>query len=386
MLSHIDLYSGIGGFTLAAEWAGFRTVALCEINPYCQSILRHHFPGVPIISDVKEVTYERINSDTKCMGRTERTWQGIQSSQQAAIGQDAGNIRTKGVTADTESQRGGQENPLSARGNTVGDSSQSWSIPLTLLTASPPCQPVSVAGKRGGTADDRWLWDETIRVLEELRPTWCVFENPAGIKGMDKSDSVSEVAGDEDEEGGQTQAELFSWLDGITTEMERIGYRVQPIIIPACAVNAIHRRDRVWIIGYTDSGRRQQCDTGERSISITDSFSHDTHSVGKGLQGMRVHQETGEQGLSRESARMDKPVSEKQGDIEPRLCSMDDGISEGLAGYIPTWAGGEWEMPHPLTTDKTERVNRLTALGNAICVPQAYPILKAIADVERQRC
>jgi hypothetical protein len=64
---------------------------------------------------------------------------------------------------------------------------------------------------------------------------------------------------------------------------------------------------------------------------------------------------------------------------------MDARVSERLA-ELPTWAGGEWEMPHPLTTDKTERVNRLTALGNAVVPQQAYPILKAIADVERQRC
>lgn len=93
-----------------------------------------------------------------------------------------------------------------------------------LLTAGVPCQPSSRAGKRRGADDDRWLWPQALRVLEEANPTWCIFENPPGI------DDVG--------------------LGGILVEMERLGYEVQPFDIPACAINSPQLRHRYYIVGH----------------------------------------------------------------------------------------------------------------------------------------
>ena len=94
--------------------------------------------------------------------------------------------------------------------------------PVWLLSGSPPCQPISCAGKRRGKADDRWLWGEAVRVLAEVRPTWAVFENPRGLATMG--------------------------LDGVLSDLEGAGYEVGALDIPACAVNAPHRRARLWIV------------------------------------------------------------------------------------------------------------------------------------------
>jgi len=163
----LDLFSGIGGFSLGLHRAGMETVAFCEIEPYPQAVLRKNFPGVPIYDDVQTITGERLRAD------------GI----------------------DT----------------------------IDLVCGGFPCQPFSVAGKQRGKDDHRHLWPEMFRIISEVRPTWVIGENVAGFVSM----ALCEVSAD----------------------LESIGYEVQPFIIPACAVNAPHRRDRVWIVANS-GGRR----------------------------------------------------------------------------------------------------------------------------------
>jgi len=154
--THLDLFSGIGGFAIAAGWAGFETVGFCDNEPYAQAVLKKHWPDVPIHGDIK--------------------------------------------TLDGTAYRG-----------------------ITLLTGGFPCQPFSCAGKQRGKDDDRYLWPQMLRVIQEARPAWIVGENVAGIIGLA--------------------------LDQVCSDLEACGYEVEPIIIPACGVDAPHRRDRVWIVG-----------------------------------------------------------------------------------------------------------------------------------------
>jgi DNA (cytosine-5)-methyltransferase 1 len=154
-LTHLDLFSGIGGFALAAKWNGYRTVGFCDNEPYAQAVLKKHWPEVPCHKDIREV-----------------------------------------------------------RGDLYAG--------VTLLTGGFPCQPFSVAGKQRGKDDNRYLWPEMRRVIREARPAWIIGENVAGIVNLA--------------------------LDTVCADLEAEGYEVEPIIIPACAVDAPHRRDRVWIL------------------------------------------------------------------------------------------------------------------------------------------
>lgn len=163
-LTHVDLFSGIGGFCLAAGWAGFRTVAFSEVEPYACKVLAQRWPGVPNVGDVR-------------------------------------------IAANFARFRG-----------------------ATVLTGGFPCQPWSAAGKRGGANDDRHLWPAMLRVIETVRPSWIIGENVPGLDHM-----------------GQ--------LDACCDDLAALGYESQPFEIPACAVDAPHLRDRLWIVANA-SGRR----------------------------------------------------------------------------------------------------------------------------------
>ena len=119
MLSHLDLFSGIGGFSLGLESAGLvETVAFCDFDDYCQKVLKKNFPGVPIYNDVKELNYDKLKTD------------GIDK--------------------------------------------------IDIITGGYPCQPFSVAGHQKGEQDPRHVWPEMFRLIQELRPSWVIGENVAG--------------------------------------------------------------------------------------------------------------------------------------------------------------------------------------------------------------
>ena len=160
----MGLFEGIGGFSLAARWAGWNTPVMVEWNTYCQSVLKKNFPDATIFSDIR-------NFD----GR-----------------------------------------PYAGQ--------------IDIVTGGFPCQPFSTAGKRAGTNDDRYLWPEMYRIIREVAPTWVVGENVAGLLSMD---------------GGRVFA-------GILADLENAGYRTEVYLIPALAVGAPHRRDRLWIVAYSE--------------------------------------------------------------------------------------------------------------------------------------
>lgn len=208
MRTHLDLFSGIGGFALAAQWNGFTTVGFCEIEPYAQKILIEKFGAI--------------------LADTDRT--GSRSSHRNPVHEErrASESGGAGVPQDTIGQNGPPKpnhrptGPLlhpdifTLRGTDYAG--------VDLITGGFPCQPFSCAGQRRGAADDRHLWPEMLRVIDEAGPAWVLAENVPGIIGME--------------------------LDAVLSDLENIGYACWPVVVPACAVDARHRRDRVWIVAH----------------------------------------------------------------------------------------------------------------------------------------
>ena len=159
----LDLFSGIGGFSYAAEKlvGGYETVAFCEQEEFCQQVLRKHWQDIPIFDDVRTIDANRL-------GR------------------------------------------------------------IDIVTGGFPCQPVSQAGLQKATEDDRWLWDEMLRIIKDCKPKWVIGENVVGLVNIN-------------------EGILF---EQVQTDLEKEGYSVQSVVIPACAKNAPHIRNRVWIIGH----------------------------------------------------------------------------------------------------------------------------------------
>lgn len=296
-----------GGIDLAAEAAGFKTICFCEIDSYCQKVLRKHWPDVPIVEDIRDVTREKIMAYAE--GREPR-----KPTEQEG-GQD--------------SSRGSQEVIGRDRGDTA------TVPPITLVTGGVPCQPASVAGKRRGTEDDRWFWPEAIRILSEVKPTWAVFENPTGILTL---------------EGGVV-------FDNLLSQMEAEGYEVQSICIPACAVNAPHRRDRVFIVAYATRLLRQSSGSRQRERQLANQD---------------------EAGMVADTEDTDRRRTSRKDDI--RRGNKETGRCSISGCGIQHWATEPdvGRVAHGIPS----RVDRLRCLGNAVVPAQIYPVLRAIADIE----
>ena len=185
-MTHGSLFSGIGGAEAAAEWMGWENLFHCEINPFGRKVLEYWYPN--------SISYEDITK-----------------------------------TDFTE-----------------------WNGRIDVLTAGFPCQPFSVAGQRKGADDDRYLWPQVVRAIHEIRPAWVVGENVAGILTMVQPSEEVEVGsgftlfGETDRKRVLLRKEYV--IETVCRDLEREGYEVQPFVIPACAVGAPHRRDRVWIV------------------------------------------------------------------------------------------------------------------------------------------
>ena len=162
-MKHGSLFSGIGGFDLAAEWMGWENIFHCEIAEFPRQILKYHFPNSICYEDIKKTDFRKHRGE------------------------------------------------------------------VDIISGGFPCQPYSNAGQRRGKEDDRHLWPEMLRVIQEVQPRFIVGENVAG---------------------------LLSWNNGmvfheIITDLENEGYETQAFVIPACATNAPHRRDRIWFVAYS---------------------------------------------------------------------------------------------------------------------------------------
>ena len=271
MVKHLDLFSGIGGFALAARWVGIETVQFVEIEPFAQKVLNKNFPNIPIHDDIKTFKADEFSG-------------------------------------------------------------------IGIVTGGYPCQPFSQAGKRRGSEDDRHLWPEMFRVIREARPDWVLAENVAGHVSMG--------------------------LDEVLADLESEGYTTQPLIIPACAKDAKHRRDRVWIVANSNSGfskrenkgifaGRNSADNGCENVADSDSID------GKNCGWMQ--------------SRLHRP--EKVSWVE-RSC-----------GESSRWASGQWNLEPDVgrvAHGIPRRVDRLKGLGNAIVPQVAYEIMKGIYGNNQQ--
>lgn len=305
-MNHLDLFSGIGGFALGLQRAGFNTVGFCEIDPFCQKVLKKHWPDVPIYGDVRTIT-EDYDGET-----------------------------------------------------------------IELISGGYPCQPFSVAGKRKGSDDDRHLWPSMFDCVKKFRPRWVIGENVAGHINMG--------------------------LDQVLSDLESEGYQCRAFVIPACAIDAPHRRDRVWIVGNAEH---------DGSLTATERRKPNkaSHNNTKRPKQASEFKGTGEPRSNENVAYAD--TGQRNG-TEQEICTrryaVDNGCenvanasSKGLQGRQevrdPRESGSQWdELFARLGECKTgkdwsiepdvgrvangipNRVDRLRGLGNAV-VPQIPEIL-----------
>lgn len=193
--SVLDLFSGIGGFALATAWAGGRTMAFAEIAEYPSRVLAARFPEIPNLGDVTKLCRRAYDCETD-PNDDEFCWCPRCDSEFgccACIGTD--------------------------------EFTDTHGFP-DVVAGGVPCQPASLVGKRRGTADERWMWPDTIRIIGELRPRFAILENPAAILTLER---------------GRT-------FLGILRAFASLGYDVQWDIVSAAALGAGHRRERLWIL------------------------------------------------------------------------------------------------------------------------------------------
>jgi len=296
-MNHVDLFSGIGGFALAAEWTGFKTVVFCEKDEFCQKVLQKHWPEVPIIPEIRDF------DGTK--------WRGT-----------------------------------------------------TLLTGGFPCQPFSLAGKRKGKDDDRYLWPEMFRVIKEAKPRWILAENVAGI--------------------------LKVALDTVLADLESEGYSAGAVVIPAASVNAPHRRDRVWIIAYNEGGRIQGGSISIRSrqskkttCDIDWSNKDAPHSLNNGMRG-------GDHGDSKRGKCTLQTEGSTSHTPHTQCSRLEKSQTSKFEKLLSDAQRRSWQIPWIEVATRfcrvddgvPNRVDRLKSLGNAIVPQVAEVIMSGIKMIE----
>jgi DNA (cytosine-5)-methyltransferase 1 len=281
-MNHASLFTGIGGFDLAAEWMGWQNTFQVEIDEWCQKLLKQNFPNAERYKDVKEF-------------------------------------------------RGGQ-----------------YAGTIDVLSGGFPCQPYSTAGKRKGKNDDRHLWPSMLRIIREVSPRWVVGENVRGLTNWN---------------GGLV-------FDEVQFELEAAGYEVIPFLLPACAVNAPHRRDRIWFVAYSHRNRQLGDKTAEE----------------------RQQSVNGRPPLGRvEGSVLCGDASDTHGDQRPerRVYSKKSKTSEPYISPCAAWANGRtWEIfptQSPICRGNDGipyRVDRIKGLGNAVVPQVVHQIFKAIEQYE----
>lgn len=257
VFNHGSLFSGIGGFDLAAQWMNWNNIFQCEKDEWCNKVLAKNFPTTKRYKDIK--------------------------------------------TFDAKEYAG----------------------TVNIISGGFPCQPFSTAGLQKNEADERFLWDEMHRVINEVQPKWVVCENVIGLLSIDDSRTIQRIYND----------------------LEGEGYRVEMFAIPAFGIGALHKRERVWIVANSNSGRLLEQDNVCEQQGRTDVLW--TSKIGQTvcweeLEGGCRHTNKG---------RIEEPIS------EPYVRGRNNGIPD--------------------------RMDRIKGLGNAIVPQVAYEIFKTIYIFEK---
>lgn len=303
-ITHYDLFAGIGGFSLALEEVFNESKInhiFCEWAEFPAAVLKKHWPDGIFYGDIADLV-----TDTN----SQRYQDGVAKTETAR-------------RSDLCSGTGGDKNQA-----------------LTILTGGFPCQPFSHAGRRKGTADDRYQWPNMFRVIQNIKPDWVIAENVRG---------------------------LVTWNDGMVLEqvcvdLESEGYEVQPFIIPACAVNAPHRRDRVWIIANCANSRVK----GLQKREINPDDAADARCIGR--------KKRSSEDIQPESKKPERQNSYYSGwerdwrEVAASTCNarMDDGLPREVDGISYSFA--KW------------RNESIKAYGNAIVPQVAMKIFRAIKE------
>jgi len=321
-MNHGSLFSGIGGFDLAAEWMGWNNTFHCEWMPFPRKVLSHYFPN--------SISYEDITK------------------------------------TDFSIHRG----------------------TIDILTGGFPCQPYSSAGKRLGKEDERHLWPHMLRVISEVKPTYVVGENVRGLTNWN---------------GGMV-------FEEVCIDLESQGYTVQPILLPACAVGAPHRRDRVWFVAYSNlygrskntkskqqenekNTKQFKCTYNNKNVTNSNSIrqherecNNEEQPSERGINAFNDTSENVEHGAATYPKNIGQEHALENGELEGRrfrqsnkrgfwntfpsqspICSGDDGLSTELDGITFS----KW------------RQESIKGYGNAIVPQVAYEIFKVIEEMDR---
>lgn len=362
MTTHASLFSGIGGFDLAAQWCGWRNVFQVEIDRYCRAVLAKNFPDTAQYEDIKKF--------------------------------------------DGKEYRGC----------------------IDIISGGFPCQPFSVAGQRKGTADNRALWPEMLRVISEIKPAWVVAENVVGLASMVKLGRKVSVDSQTSAFGKNRKwiRKSKGYLESICQDLETLGYEVVPVVISAAAVGAPHVRERLFIIAHDNSSRwggkfyriaqwtlpeqEERREGFQCEPAICDGLNTTNTDGSRQLQPQGIIPEIGERtgngtGYAANADWRGRKKQRQPGQSHPqkipRTCNGDgvgfgDGrpwweVAAGIRGMVHGVSAGldgirelstRSAAPHKnrKKAQKKGTAQRITALGNAVVPAVAYEIFRAIQE------